>query len=389
MSVCSNCYRILFLSAFLLALYAPYFTPYCHAYTPEDEYKKVQKDIKEQKKKLQYVKKRESSVLMEIERTNKQLETVENDLRKYRNALMNTEARISRVEQEIALHRSKVEKHRDWLKKKFRAIHKYGQHSDVMLLLLGTDDISLLMRTGKYLQYMTMHEHEVLSAYKTTLEGLTEKENQLIALRKDLIKNRERVAAEERSLEDKKRNKEDLLASIKKEKSASAQLLKEMEAASKRLLEIIRESQKGEKEDPFARRKFAGLKGKLPWPLEGYVAIPYGSQRDPQFKTPIFRSGAYIKAPADSFAKAVHNGKVVFAEWFKGYGQLVIVNHGGGYHTLYGSLSEIFTKVGDIIEGKQAVGRVGTSGILNSPALYFELRYKGKPLDPLQWLKRK
>ena len=85
----------------------------------------------------------------------------------------------------------------------------------------------------------------------------------------------------------------------------------------------------------------------------------------------------------------MHGGKVVFAEWFKGYGQMVIINHGDGYHTLYGSLSEIFTKVGDIIKGKQAVGRVGKSGLLTSPGLYFELRYKGKPLDPLQWLQRR
>ena len=157
-------------------------------------------------------------------------------------------------------------------------------------------------------------------------------------------------------------------------------MLREMEESSQRLLDIIRESEKAEKEkeETFSTKSFAGLKGKLPWPVDGKVAIPYGSQKDPQFNTPIFRSGSYIKSNTDAVAKAVHSGKVVFAEWFKGYGQLVIVNHGDGYHTLYGSLSEIFTKVGDIIKGKQAVGRVGSSGLLNAPGLYFELRYKGK-----------
>jgi len=168
-------------------------------------------------------------------------------------------------------------------------------------------------------------------------------------------------------------------------------MLREMEESAKGLLDIIRESERAEKqkEETFSTKSFAGLKGKLPWPVDGKVAIPYGSQKDPQFNTPIFRSGSYIKANADSVAKAVHSGKVVFAEWFKGYGQLVIVNHGDGYHTLYGSLSEIFTKVGDIIKGKQAVGRVGSSGLLNAPGLYFELRYKGKALDPAQWLQRR
>jgi len=67
----------------------------------------------------------------------------------------------------------------------------------------------------------------------------------------------------------------------------------------------------------------------------------------------------------------------------------VIIKHGSGYHTLYGNLSEIFSHVGDIIKENQIIGKVGTSGILNAPGLYFEVRYKGKPLDPVQWLKRK
>jgi septal ring factor EnvC (AmiA/AmiB activator) len=127
----------------------------------------------------------------------------------------------------------------------------------------------------------------------------------------------------------------------------------------------------------------------LPWPVNGKVAIPYGSQKDPQFDTPVFRNGVHIRTDSAADATSVHSGKVIFAEWFKGFGQLVIVNHGGGYHSLYGNLSEIFSHVGDIIRENQVIGKVGTSGILNAPGLYFEIRYKGKPLDPTQWLKRK
>jgi len=80
---------------------------------------------------------------------------------------------------------------------------------------------------------------------------------------------------------------------------------------------------------------------------------------------------------------------VIFAEWFKGFGQLIIINHGSGYHTLYGNLAEIFSKVGDIIRENQVIGKVGTSGVISGPGMYFEIRYKGKPLDPAQWLKKR
>lgn len=371
---------------FLPTVFCILFSVFCYAATPHEEYKKIQREINEHKEKLEEVKRREYSVLTDIEKTNRQLSVAESELRKCRKRLMNTESNISRVEAEIFLNKSSIERHREWIKRKLRAMQKYGRTADIVMLFLSADDISQLMRSGKSLQYIAVYEHRVMNTYKENLEVLHEKERQLMTLRTELMKNKEKVKAEEASLAEKKKNKEMLLASVKKEKSSYTKMLKELKDASKKLLEIIRES---EKADAFSAKGFSRLKGKLPWPVEGKVAIPYGSQKDPQFSTPIFRSGAYIQSGADSFAKAVYNGRVVFAEWFKGYGQLVIVNHGDGYHTLYGSLSEIFAKVGDIIKVKQVIGRVGSSGILNAPGLYFELRYKGKPLDPLQWLKNR
>ncbi len=362
---------------------------FCYASTPHEEYKKVQKEIKKQKEKLEEVKKRESSVLTEIELTNKQMKAAGNTLYKYKNKLMNTESKIAKVESEISQNKSNIEKHGEWMKRKIREINKYGHNWDVVMLLLSSDDVSQLMRRGKYLQYITIYEHKLLRSYRDSLEDLNEKEKQLVALKGELIKNKEQVKAEEQSLAEKKNKKEMVLASVKKEKTSYSKMLKEMEDVSRRIQEIIRESEKAEKRDVSFGKGFSALKGKLPWPVNGKVVIPYGSQRDPQFNTPIFRSGTYIQSDDGSYARAVHNGRVVFAEWFKGYGELVIVNHGDGYHTLYGSLSEIFTKVGDIIKDKQPVGRVGNSGLLNSPGLYFEVRYKGKPLDPLQWLQRR
>ncbi len=383
-----------FISHPLLILFAfcTVFLPsFSYAASPHEEYRKIQKEMKTHKEKLEAAKRRESSILSDLESTSRQLRDVEDALKKYKNQMSTTESTIAQVENDIAHNKRTIDKLREWIRRKLRVIHRYGLNSEVFMLFLSAEDISELVRTGKYLQYITAYEHGILKTYKGTLESLTEKEKQLISLRKELSRNKEKVQAEEESLEEKKTKKESLLATVKKEKTTHTRMLREMEESSHRLLDIIRESEKSEKtkEETFSTKSFAGLKGKLPWPVDGKVAIPYGSQKDPQFNTPIFRSGSYIKSNADAVAKAVHPGKVVFAEWFKGYGQLVIVNHGDGYHTLYGSLSEIFTKVGDIIKGKQAVGRVGSSGLLNAPGLYFELRYKGKPIDPAQWLQRR
>ena len=358
----------------------------CFATNPREEYKKMQREIKAHKEKLEKAERRELSILTELENTNKELSLVEAELRKYRKKLKITESEISRVEADISVSRSSIDRQREWIKRKLRAMQKNRYHEDIVMLLSGTEDIPKLMRSWKYLEYITLYENRLLNTYRDTLKGLHEKEAQLMVLKTELVKNEEKVRSKEADLAGKRKEKGELLASVRGEKSSYEKMLKELKETSRRLLEVIKES---EKTETYHAKGFSGLKGRLPWPVEGKIAIPYGSQRDPQFNTPVFRSGVFIQTGEDLYAKAVYTGEVVFAEWFKGYGQLMIVNHGDGYHTLYGSLSEIFSKAGDIIKMGQVIGRVGNSGILNSPGLYFELRYKGKPLDPLQWLKKR
>ncbi|MFH0933544.1 MAG: peptidoglycan DD-metalloendopeptidase family protein [Nitrospirota bacterium] len=377
---------LLVFGPFLLTLSSLLFASYCSAATPQEEYKKMQREIKAHKEKLEKAERREHSVLTDLEKTDRDLSIVEAEVRKYRKRLKNTESQISKVEAEISLSRGGIERQREWIKRKLRTMQKNRYPGDIVLLLSGTEDISQLMKSWKSMEYITLYENRLLNTYKENLKNLDEKEKQLIVLKAELVKNGKEVKSKEEELAGKKKNKEELLASVRKEKSSYEKMLKELKESSKRLLEVIKESEKG---DTYRAKGFSGLKGKLSWPVEGKIAIRYGSQNDPQFNTPVFRSGIFIQTGDDISAKAVYTGKVVFAEWFKGYGQLMIVNHGDGYHTLYGSLSEIFSKAGDIINVGQVIGRVGNSGILNAPGLYFEVRYKGKPLDPLQWLRKR
>jgi septal ring factor EnvC (AmiA/AmiB activator) len=134
---------------------------------------------------------------------------------------------------------------------------------------------------------------------------------------------------------------------------------------------------------------FRASKGHLPWPVTGKVLIPFGKYKDPKFNIPVFKNGIEIKAKAGEHPKAAYGGRIVFADWFKGYGLLLIINHGNGYHSLYGNLSEIFHKTGDIINKGTAIGTIGAPRLMDVSTLYFEIRYKGRPVDPQIWLKRK
>jgi septal ring factor EnvC (AmiA/AmiB activator) len=378
---------ILFLPLLLFLLLFP--PPVTAGVRPhEEEYQIIQKKMAEQRKKLGEALKRESSILGEIEDVNIKLDEIEAELRRYRKKMRETEAAIRTTTAEIEKTRGTLEKQKDWLKRKLRIMNRFGYSGDMLVLLLSTDDISQMMRTWKYLEDITLYEHRVLGDYRENLRDFVEKYEHLKAMETELKTDAARIEAKESELADQKQTKETFLASVRKEKVSRQKMLAELKEAARRLLDLIERSSKT---DTYTAPGigFMRFKGKLPWPAEGRIAIPYGSQRDPQFNTPVFRNGVHIETAANSDARAVHEGKVIFAEWFKGFGQLIIVNHGNGYHTLYGNLSEIFSRVGDIIRENQVIGKVGTSGILNAPGLYFEIRYRGKPLDPAQWLRHR
>lgn len=370
----------------LMLIFALLFPSVSEAAAPEEEFKKIQKKIQEQKRKLAETLDRESSILNDLDAVNIKLSKVETELRKYRRILKQTESEIETVNSGIARTQEDLGKQKDWLARKLRIMQRYGYAGDTVMLLMSAEDISQMMRVWKYLENLTRYEHEVLAGYRANLKALDEKSEKLRMLKAELEKNTEKVRTKENEIGEKKREKELILSSVRNEKTARQKMLSELKETAKRLLDIIRESSRT---DDYSAKGFGPLKGRLPWPSEGRVAIAYGSQKDPQFDTPVFRNGIHIQTDAAADTRSIYAGKVIFAEWFKGFGQLVIVNHGNGYHTLYGNLSEIFSSVGDIIKENQIIGKVGTSGILNAPGLYFEIRYKGKPLDPVQWLKRK
>jgi septal ring factor EnvC (AmiA/AmiB activator) len=231
---------------------------------------------------------------------------------------------------------------------------------------------------------------------------LRDKKRKLDGLVNNLKAEERNLAMLEESTKSKKKEKETLLASVRKEKDTYQGMIEELKSDSERLQKIIRESEKKEKsvskrkprgakpapEEVLEDSAFTRQKGHLPWPVRGKLAIRYGSQVDPLFNLPVFRSGIHIRTVAGLPVTAVAEGKIVYAGEFKGYGQLVVISHGGGYHTLYGNLSKIFSANNAIIKENEAVGEVGESTALGASGLYFEIRYKGKPLDPQRWLKR-
>ena len=192
-----------------------------------------------------------------------------------------------------------------------------------------------------------------------------------------------------------------LLAKVKDERAYHDRMVGELSEAARRLEHFVRDLQDKQrrvaKAPPPAARPlpppdapagagFAGLRGRLVWPAEGKVVGGYGAQIHPRFGTKTFRSGIDIDVAQGTNILAVYGGHVVYTGWFRGYGNMIIVDHGAEYYTLYAHVAEVKVKEGDEVKQGQTIGTVGDTGSLQGPRLYFEVRHQGKPQDPAQWL---
>lgn len=374
------------------------------ARNPQEEYKKIQEEMKAQKKKLEFAKKAEKNVLEELKKINADLSEIENKLEIQRSKIDSLRENINNLKVEINNYNKKLSHQIILLKKRIKAIQRMTYENDPLLIVLSEEDPSKVLKSIRYLKDISTYDQSLIKRYNTNLAVLNEKVMKLKAFETEIQKEENQLKKLELSHKEKKNQKEKLLVSVRKEKTHYENMLKELKEASSRILKIIEESNRKERElrkkrgiEPKPGTKeedlpeynaFTKLKGKLAWPVTGSIVIPYGQQTDPLFNLPVFRSGIHIKTAPNSQIKAVYEGKIVFAEQFKGFGQLIIIDHGGGYHTLYGNLSRLFSQNGAIIKERQVIGEAGESQLIGAHGLYFEIRFKGKALNPEHWLRK-
>jgi septal ring factor EnvC (AmiA/AmiB activator) len=351
----------------------------------KEKYETVQEEIKKQEEKLRQAKEKEHSIVEELGDLNREFGQISREVDLQKKKIQDTQGAVERLRGEMTRVGSALSVQRENLNRRLRSMQRYGGGVDRLIVLLNSDDFFRAVRISRYLARISEYEYDQIERYKGTVSELSGKEKKmrsLLALLKE--KNLELARAEEK-LAQKKKERETLLSSVKKEQTLYSSMLKELEGTSRRLKELL---EKTEPEQAYAGKGFQKLKGELFWPVVGRLAIPYGSNKDPRFDTPVFRNGIYVSTEPDTAVRSVCEGRVVFADWFKGLGQVVIINHGSGYHTVYANLSSISAKVGDIIREKVIIGNAGDNGVLDGPGIYFEIRYKGKPINPLHWLRK-
>ncbi len=181
--------------------------------------------------------------------------------------------------------------------------------------------------------------------------------------------------------------KEAILAGIKREKKLSQAALESLKASAlaldKKVSLLDKESSGAVEESSFSRQK-----GQLIFPVKGSIVSAFGSKKRGAYKSFTFQNGIDIKVERGEPVRAVFKGKVIFAQWLMGYGNLMIIDHGDNYYTLYAHVEEVYKKKGETIGTGEVIATAGDTGSISGVCLHFEVRHHGKPVNPLQWLKK-
>lgn len=353
----------------------------------------LKKKIQEEKQRIKDIHKKESSVISQLNDLDRDLSQKEKERKVLGEQLKGVARKAQRANEDLRSLTETVDSQETFLAGRLVALYKFGD-GGMPQVLFSSHSYGDFLSQRRYLALILSQDRQLIEDYgkRQTLmgnywQGLKEDEQELRQLKKKAEQKRAEIRKD-------RMQKERLLNSIGDEKRVHLAALKDLETASAQLQALVDRLEKDirakAKEEIFTPpgRGFGTFRGRLPFPLEGQILSTFGRNENPKFNTFTVQKGIEIGAAPGAEIHAVHPGRVLYSDWFKGYGKILIIDHGDGYYTVSGHASTLLKEVGEEVQRGEVVALVGDTGSLKGPCLYFEIRQRGRPLDPLEWLAR-
>jgi septal ring factor EnvC (AmiA/AmiB activator) len=323
-----------------------------------------------------------------LEKTEKEIGSATAELRRLEQQAGEARDKIIELKQQRDSEQENLHAMQSALALELRAAYITGRQERIKLLL-NQEDPAFLGRMLVYHGYFSRARALRIEGMRTALARLDDIEQALLAQQVEIDRLQAVQLDKSARLADEQEKRRTILAGLQagmKEKNSELVVLEKDE---QRLQQLVQSLQQALIDIPAASGQYKSLrelKGKLHWPVEGKIVRHYGST---QSAGKISSRGVQIASVAGADVHAIARGRVVFADWLRGFGLLLIIDHGGGYMSLYGHNSSLYKEVGESVDGAEVVAAVGSSGGLSRAGLYLELRRNGRPFDPGPWFKGK
>ena len=343
--------------------------------------KQLEKRLQESQQQSESSQQREKELLAELHAGSRERHSLELEIHRLKNKLQTLEGSMTAEEQQLQHISAAMTRQRTEFNHRLKV--RYMIPPGVLMeKFLGQQKLKDKINQLTYLKYILMYDQQQLAGFARLLTEHQRIKQLLEKQRRQVAEMKEKKRLKLAGLEENIAKKNELLYKIKGKKEYYEALVKELSEAAEKLKKIINT----ERRTNVGQGSLAAYKGRLPMPVSGVVVRFFGRQRDRRFKTVTENKGIDIEAPLGTEVKAIFPGRVIFASWLKGYGNLIIIDHGEGYYSIYGHLLEFKTTVNKDIRQREAIGSVGDTDSLLGPSLYFEIRRHGRPQDPLEWV---
>lgn len=357
------------------------------------EYKKRLADISEQidqlKLRIREEEKMESTFLSELDRIGFHKNLIRKEISLYTMQLGETNKDLYSIQRRIPRLRAKLEEENESIEKIFIAMYKFGKINPLQFMLQA-QNMGTLVSESKNLSLLVQYQNEVISNYRDTLALLKDSEKELEEKKKESSNLIWKTKKKRQELDVQERKQHALIKEIKENRKMHLQALEDLNQRAEELQRLIEKLLRDEISFPILIVPLYEKRGQLPWPIEGSVVSTFGRQVHPQFRTVTFNNGIEISPQKDqAVVKAIHPGKVVVCDYLKGFGNVIIIDHGMSFHSIYGHCADFLVKNGDLVKTGQPIAIAGDTGSLEGITLYFQITSKAKPVDPLKWLRRR
>ena len=278
--------------------------------------------------------------------------------------------------------KQKLAQQQDILAKQIRSAFMTGNH-DYAKMLLNQENPAKFERNITYYQYLNKARRELIDEFRQLGDELTQVNLTLIEKQDRLQNLLDRQQAQQATLTQEQASRKQTLSKVQSAIESDAAKIEELQANEQNLRKAIAEAERLAAQKPTSFDGLAKLKGKLLKPADGRVRKLFGTKRQGQVRW----KGVIVEGNEGSNVIAIHHGKVLYANWLRGFGLVIVLDHGNGYMSLYGHNQALLHQAGDTVTAGEPIALVGQSGGQSSPNLYFEIRYKGDPVNPTQWIK--
>jgi septal ring factor EnvC (AmiA/AmiB activator) len=352
----------------------------------------IDQKIKKKKKEIIQVEQEELSTVNQLNVIDKKLSKSRNELYSLNRRLENLKKGVLTANDQLNQINQDIGQRKELFNKRLIAIYKYKRSGGILRVIFSSHSYPELSQRTKFISMILSSDLQVINQFLEQLSLIKAKRKTLQENQKSLKKVKSRILKKRPQIDEQKKKKTALLKKIRSEKQTYQAAVKELEKSSYELQSLIDRLKKeivGKKKYfiPEDGEGFVAHKGKLLFPVSGKIISRYGNHIDPQLNTVIFQKGIEISTKWGEEIKAIYEGIVLYADWFRGYGNIIIIDHGDNYYSVSAHASKVFKSTGERVEAGEVIALAGDTGSLKGTCLYFELRHHGKPLNPLHWLR--